>query len=77
MSMYYRDPDGNIIETQYDTMSVDDADAFLGSEAYVINPIGVDFDPEDLSRRLEAGEELSTITKRPNIGTRGLDTVPQ
>ena len=56
MSMYYHDPDGNIIETQYDTMSVDDADAFLGSEAYVINPIGVDFDPEDLSRRLEAGE---------------------
>jgi len=76
MSMYYQDPDGNKIEIQVDLMSVDEATAFMTSPEFAENPIGVDFDPEDLVRRIEAGEDEAEIRKRPNIGKRGLETVP-
>jgi len=70
-SMYYRDPDGNEIETQVDNFdNNDDANAFMASQQFAENPIGVDFDPEDLVRRLESGEDELSIKKRPDIGKR-------
>ena len=66
-SMYYKDPDGNIIETEYNTLSTEEADDVVASEAYRVNPIGVDFDPEELIKRMEAGEPLGDLVKRPDI----------
>lgn len=72
-SMYYADPDGNQIELQVDNYdSIEEATAFFYSEAFAENPIGVEFDPEDLLRRLRAGEPEDQLKLRPDIGKRGL-----
>jgi catechol-2,3-dioxygenase len=75
-SAYYRDPDGNAIETQVDNMDMEAANAYIASEAFRINPIGVDFEMEDLVRRLQAGEDEDKIKLRPDIGPRAPETVP-
>ncbi|POS68844.1 glyoxalase/Bleomycin resistance protein/Dioxygenase [Diaporthe helianthi] len=76
-SMYYQDPDGNQIETQVDNFeSVEDATAFMNTPEFAENPIGVDFDPEDLIRRVESGEDDASLRKRPRIGPRGIEGVP-
>lgn len=47
-SLYYRDPDRNKIELQVDNFErPEDANAFMGGERYVTNPIGTDFDVEE------------------------------
>lgn len=76
-SMYYQDPDGNQIETQVDNFdTVDEANASMNNPEFAENPIGVDYDPEDLIRRLESGEDDRSLKKRPRSGPRGLDGVP-
>jgi len=48
-SIYYRDPDGNQIETQTDNFpTVQELLAFFGTETFKANPIGVEFDPDRL-----------------------------
>src|SRR6185436_7898005 len=47
-SLYYRDPDGNQVELQIDNCSLADADAFVRSDAFQRNPIGVTFDADTL-----------------------------
>ncbi len=72
-SMYYTDPDGNRIETQVDNFdTAEAANEFMASEAFAINPIGTDFDPEDLVKRLESGESHASIKKRVENGPRSL-----
>ncbi|OAL20118.1 hypothetical protein AYO20_11555 [Fonsecaea nubica] len=72
-SMYYTDPDGNRIETQVDNFdSAAEASAFMASPEFAQNPIGTDFDPEDLCRRLESKEDHRVIKKRVEIGARSL-----
>ena len=77
-SMYYRDPDGNQVELQVENFdTVQESTAFFYTEEFKENPIGVDVDPEDLCRRLEAGEAELELKKRPHIGPRGMgDDVP-
>ena len=78
MSVYYKDPDGNILETFTDNFErVEDMQAWMESKEYNTNPIGVDFDMEDVIKKLEAGVSFDEIKKRPDIGTRGIDTVPE
>ena len=48
----------------------------MRSEAFGENPIGVDFDPEEYIRRLEAGESVEDLSKRAEIGKRGVEDVP-
>ena len=70
-SMYYRDPDGNEVETQVDNFdTVEEMAAFMDGPLYAENPIGTDFDPEELIKRLEAGEDEKIIKKRVEIGPR-------
>jgi catechol-2,3-dioxygenase len=70
-SMYYRDPDGNAIETQVDNFENSEAaTAFMSSPFFAQNPIGTDFDPEDLIKRLDSGEDDASIKKRIEIGDR-------
>lgn len=72
-SIYYRDPDGNMLETQVDNFdTVDQATRFMTSEAFSVNPIGTDFDPEELIARIRKGEADEVLKKRPEIGPRGL-----
>jgi catechol 2,3-dioxygenase-like lactoylglutathione lyase family enzyme len=74
-SMYYADPDGNRIEFQVDNFATAaEAKAFCTLPEFVENSVGVDFDPADLLRRLNAGESESVLKKRPNIGPRSIAT---
>jgi catechol-2,3-dioxygenase len=66
-SIYYADPDGNQLETHVDTF-----DNLEDSSEFAENPIGVEFDPEDLIKRLQSGEDVAAIRKRPNIGPRSM-----
>jgi catechol-2,3-dioxygenase len=69
-SLYYKDPDGNKIETQVDNMTSEEGTAFMKTPEFAVNPMGVDFDPEELVRRLESGESEASIKVRPKSGPR-------
>lgn len=76
-SMYYADPDDNQLEFQVDNYpTVEEAGEFFFSEAFATNTIGVDYDPEELLRRVRAGEDERLIKQRKEIGTRGVETIP-
>lgn len=75
-SMYYHDPDGNDIETQVENFAtLEEADAFMKSEAFAENPIGADFDPEVFVKRLESGEDEEVIKRREDVGPRGIPDI--
>lgn len=74
-SMYYEDPDGNKLESQVDNFDdQDEQHEFLMSEKFRLNPVGTDFSPVDLKRRLEAGEPESELKKRIEKGPRAFPT---
>lgn len=75
-SIYYEDPDGNHIETQVDNFDTpDEATQYMLTMSFRENPIGTDFDPEELVRRLKSGEYHGSIKKRVDSGPR--DTPPE
>lgn len=61
VSLYYADPDGNQVELQVDTMDPVGAEAFMASDVFAANPIGVRFDPDDLVARRNAGEPIVAL----------------
>ncbi|MFB7471297.1 VOC family protein [Kitasatospora sp. NPDC056184] len=64
-SMYFEDPDGNHVELQIDNFATAEAlDEWFRSGDFEANPIGVDFDPDDLVRRFESGESLADLVRR-------------
>lgn len=64
-SLYYRDPDGNEIELQVENFAtLTESTAWFSSPAFEANPIGVDFDPEALLARLEAGSPLPELLQQ-------------
>jgi catechol-2,3-dioxygenase len=70
-SIYYSDPDGNRLETQVDNFdSVEEADDFMTGKYFAENPIGTDFEPEELLRRIESGESEQSIKRRIEVGPR-------
>ncbi|KEF51076.1 uncharacterized protein A1O9_12858 [Exophiala aquamarina CBS 119918] len=72
-SIYYRDPDGNMIETQVDNFeTAEEATSFMNSKYFAENPIGTDFDPEDLINRLNAGANEKDLKVRVEIGPRSM-----
>lgn len=72
-SIYYVDPDGNRVELQVDNFdSVAEGATWFESPAFRENPIGADFEPEDLLRRLQAGESEVSLKLRPDVGPRGI-----
>lgn len=61
-SMYFEDPDGNHVELQVDNFSTDaELDNYFADGLFDANPIGVDFDPDVLLRRFDAGEPASEL----------------
>lgn len=68
VSMYYKDPEGNRVELQADAFaSMDEAKAYMASEAFTTNQIGVMYDPEDLLRRFKSGEPAESLVRRPPL----------
>jgi catechol 2,3-dioxygenase-like lactoylglutathione lyase family enzyme len=68
VSLYYRDPNGVKVELQYDVFkTLAEVDAFFAAGNYVENFMGVIFDPDDMIKRYESGEPLSSLTKRPPL----------
>ena len=65
ISMYYADPDGNQLEFQVDRFdSPRESNAYICGPDFDLNPIGVEFDPEDWLRRVDAGSSLSDFLER-------------
>ncbi|MFJ9367649.1 VOC family protein [Nocardia sp. NPDC101769] len=65
-SMYYEDPEGNHIELQIDNFASDaELTDFFESGAFAANPIGVEFDADELVARFEAGEPFAELVRRP------------
>ncbi|MDH3704529.1 MAG: VOC family protein [Acidimicrobiia bacterium] len=61
VSLYYADPDGNQVELQVDAMDSGAAEAFMASDVFAANPLGVPLDPDDLVRRRAAGESVESL----------------
>jgi catechol 2,3-dioxygenase-like lactoylglutathione lyase family enzyme len=77
-SIYYHDPDNNQVELQVENF--DNAEMlsdWLQGDEFIINPIGVDFEPDQLCEDLANGVAEVTLKKRGNIGKRGIDSVPK
>lgn len=68
LSAYYRDPDGNQVETQVDSMTMEEADEFMHGPLFAANPIGINVDFEALIARHRAGEPASSITDYATAG---------
>jgi catechol-2,3-dioxygenase len=74
-SLYYHDPDQNRIELQVDNFADMTEATTLMREQFSINPIGAEFDPDELLARLRAGvdpAELIRPTRNPSPPTREL-----
>ncbi|MEM7097182.1 MAG: VOC family protein [Pseudomonadota bacterium] len=78
ISIYYKDYDKNVVETQVDVFdSIEETNKFLLSEDFQSNPIGVDFEPAQLLHRLEAGEDWQALRLRMPSGPRDPATIPR
>ncbi len=64
-SFYYRDPDGNQVELQFDNFETPEAlQGWFERGDFAENPIGVTFDPEKLIERFEAGHAIEELVKQ-------------
>ncbi len=64
-SMYYRDPDGNRVELQIDNFATaKEGQDWMLSPAFDRNPIGVEYDPDDLVKRFKAGVSVAELVVR-------------
>ena len=78
ISLYYRDPDRNVVELQVDTFeTAEEFEALTGKLDFDDNPIGVDIDPFVLKARLDAGEDPAILMERPVIGPRSATSLPR
>ncbi|KAJ5921589.1 Glyoxalase/Bleomycin resistance protein/Dihydroxybiphenyl dioxygenase [Penicillium verhagenii] len=69
--IYYKDPDGNSIETQVDNFNtVEEANEFMASKSFQENPIGTDIDAYELLRQLESGADEKILKARVETGVR-------
>jgi catechol-2,3-dioxygenase len=69
-SLYYEDPDGNRFEFQVDNFAtLDELQSYAQTDAFLKNPIGVNFDPDYLLEQLESGVPERDLLKQ-GAGTR-------
>jgi catechol-2,3-dioxygenase len=63
-SLYFADPDGHRVEFQVENLSTKRGlQDYMQSEAFAKNPVGIDFDPEALLRRFEAGDAIEELLR--------------
>lgn len=78
ISIYYEDADTNVVETQVDVFeTAQEVDEYLLTEDFIVNPLGVDFVPDELVRRLESGETWDELKYREPSGPRHPATLPR
>jgi catechol-2,3-dioxygenase len=66
LSLYYKDPDGNRIEFQVDSFATaEEANAYMLSDEFASNPIGVRFDPDELVEQFRKGVPEAKLLARP------------
>jgi catechol-2,3-dioxygenase len=65
LSLYYRDPDGNRMEFQVDALTLEEANAYMLSDAFAANPIGVEINPEALLAKYRSGVALDQLLVKP------------
>jgi catechol-2,3-dioxygenase len=66
LSLYYKDPDGNRIEFQVDCFATaEEANAYMLSDEFASNPIGVRFDPDELVEQFRKGVPEAKLLARP------------
>jgi catechol 2,3-dioxygenase-like lactoylglutathione lyase family enzyme len=66
LSIYYRDPDGNRMEFQVDCCAnAEEAHAFMHSDAFAANPVGVEIDPEALLTQYRSGVPVGALLAQP------------
>lgn len=64
-SMYYRDPDGNFVEMQFDTFDdPEDATAYMKGPEYGADSVGPAFDPEEMLKRRREGWTQEVLSGR-------------
>lgn len=64
-SLYYRDPDGNMVELQIDNFATpDEATAYMESEEYDLDFIGPSFDPDQMDKALAEGTPAELLITR-------------
>ena len=64
VSMYYGDPDGNQMEFQVDCFADnDEANAFM-HRSFSINPIGVEYEPEEWLAEIRSGRPVQDLLDR-------------
>lgn len=69
-SMYYKDPLGVKVELQADNFAYEGGpQAFFDSEQFEQNPLGIEFDPDELVRRYRSGESVGSLMARPDVKT--------
>jgi catechol-2,3-dioxygenase len=74
-SLYYHDPDQNRIELQVDNFADMNEATTLMQEQFSINPVGEEFDPDELLARLRSGvdaAELLRPSQKPSPPTKDL-----
>jgi len=64
-SMYYRDPDSNLVELQIDNFATAEAaTAYMQGAEYAADSAGPTYDPEVMATALEAGTPMDELTSR-------------
>ena len=67
LSVYYQDPDGNRMEFQVDCCAnADEAHAFMHSDAFAANPVGVEIDADSLLAQYRNGVPVETLLAQPS-----------
>ena len=65
LSMYYVDPDGNQMEFQVDCfLTAEGANELMHSPRWGLNPIGVEYDPDEYLAKLRAGTPACELLQR-------------
>jgi catechol-2,3-dioxygenase len=65
ISIYYADPDCNQLEFQVDCFeSAEESNAYICGPSFGVNPVGVEFDPEDWLSQVQAGASFSDFLVR-------------
>jgi catechol-2,3-dioxygenase len=63
-SIYYRDPDGNMVELQIDNMAPDETTRYMRSEEFELDPFGPSFDPDAMLTALRRGTPECELISR-------------
>lgn len=67
LSMYYQDPDGNRMEFQVDVCrNAEEAHAYMSSEAFAANPVGVEVNFDSLLAQYRDGVAPETLLTQPD-----------